>query len=327
MDYSRFPISVEFEADLATRDTSSTILDWVQRLMSDMITDGPLADALRNATARGGAPLVDGLRRFATACEEPTILRIADLVAGAERRIASIMGIGSATTALLIAKRADDAQGRLRIELDHPAVLRAGIAVVNDILSTAGLHGATPGTQQQARGPSIASAAQELSMLRKIRVEDNKENWFKGNAEIFALISGFGADGQPFVKSRPMLFLAKSKVDYTPNMDLVNWAECSAPYVNVQLFDKDGDTDFQQLATGLVKAVGEGLKLSPTTAPYAAVAEIGDAILNAMDGSWFKNSPDYVDSIYVLERGKTYSDHKGAANNCTFSVEPYTAGA
>ncbi|KJV31628.1 DUF3103 family protein [Luteibacter yeojuensis] len=209
---------------------------------------------------------------------------------------------------------------------DRLAALRAGIAIMNDALSAAGLGGSRQPPLACALGAHATAASQELSMLRKIRVEDNKENVLKGDAEIFAITTGFGADGQPFVKTQLMPFLAKAKVDYTPNMDLVNWAECSAPYVNLQLFDKDGDVDFHKLAQALVQAVGEGLKLSPVTAPFAAVSALGQAVLGAMDSGWFKNNPDHVDSFYVLERGKTYTDYKGASNNATLTLEPYTVG-
>lgn len=222
------------------------------------------------------------------------------------------------------AAMSDDAAAHTTIQ-DRVTSMQAGIALMNDVFAKAGLYG-TPTPGRRTMNATIASGSQELTMLRKIRVEDNKENWLKGDAEIFAITTGFGADGKPFVKTRDMLFLAKSKVDYAPNMDLVNWAECTAPYVNLQLFDKDGDVDFQKLATGIVKAVSEGLKLSPTTAPYAAVTELGAAVISAMDSSWFKNAPDHVDSFYVLERGKTYTDHKGASNNATITLEPYTVG-
>jgi hypothetical protein len=206
------------------------------------------------------------------------------------------------------------------------ANLQAGIAVMNRVLAAAGLGGSPTHPRPAALAAGAGSVAQELSMLRKIRLEDNKENMFKGDAEIFAITTGFGADQKPFVKTLPMPFLAKAKVDYAPNMDLVNWAECSAPYVNLQLFDKDGDVDFQKLAQALVKAVGDGLKQSPATAPFAAVTELGAAVVGAMDSSWFRNDPDHVDSFYVLERGKTYTNHKGASNNATLTLEPYTVG-
>jgi hypothetical protein len=207
---------------------------------------------------------------------------------------------------------------------DRTTTLRADVSTMNDVFARAGLY-PMPRPRIHPFGAG-GHEQQELSMLRKIRLEDNKENWFKGDAEIFAITSGFTTEGKAFVKAEPMLWLAKEKVDYHPDMPLVNWAECGAPYVNLQMFDKDGDTDFQKLAVGLVEAVNLGLKLNPTTAPYAAVSEVGKAILAAMDPTWFKNNPDYVDSIYLIERGKTYTNKVGAANNATVTIEPYIVG-
>ncbi|UPG95373.1 DUF3103 family protein [Luteibacter aegosomatissinici] len=314
------------QADLTAAESSEDILSRVQRVLRDWLAEGSLADAARTATANGPAPLVVLLSEFASENAQDDATQLASLIADAERRIASVMGIDAAGTPILIVKRDGQAHQELRIALDGRAVMQAGVAVMNDALAKADLYGTKPTLRRQAFSAAASRAPQELSMLRKIRVEDNKENWFKGDAEIFAITTGFGADNQPFVKTQLMPFLAKSKVDYTPNMDLVNWAECSAPYVNLQLFDKDGDVNFQNLAVSLVKAVGEGLKLNPATAPYAAVSELGAAVLNAMDSTWFKNDPDYVDSFYVLERGKTYTQHKGAANNATITIEPYTVG-
>jgi hypothetical protein len=93
------------------------------------------------------------------------------------------------------------------------ANLQAGIAVMNRVLAAAGLGGSPTHPRPAALAAGAGSVAQELSMLRKIRLEDNKENMFKGDAEIFAITTGFGADQKPFVKTLPMPFLAKAKVD------------------------------------------------------------------------------------------------------------------
>ena len=121
-----------------------------------------------------------------------------------------------------------------------------------------------------------------------------------------------------------MPWLNRDKTDYRPNMDLVNWAECSAAYVNVQLFEDDGDTNFKDLGVALLKGVTVGLAAFPATAPFAVISKIGALVLSGMDSKWFRNDVDYLDSFYVIERGRRYIGHRGASNNATVTIEPYT---
>lgn len=193
---------------------------------------------------------------------------------------------------------------------------------ISPITARASVVAGTEGT----KAPVERSPGQELSILRKIRLADDKEPNIQGDAEIFAIVSGLGADGKPFVKVQDMPWLDRDKTDYSPNMDLVNWAECSAPYVNVQLFEDDADTNFKELAVALLKGVTTGLAGFPATAPYAVISKIGELVLGAMESKWFKNNNDYVDSFYVIERGKKYVNHKGAAGNAVVTIEPYTVG-
>lgn len=54
------------------------------------------------------------------------------------------------------------------------------------------------------------------------------------------------------------------------------------------------------------------------------IAEIGGAILKAMPSGWFTNDTDYLDSFYLLQRGKTYTGRMGAANNAQVTLSPLT---
>lgn len=171
-----------------------------------------------------------------------------------------------------------------------------------------------------------ANTRREFSVLRKIRLQSDKEKNIMGGAEIFAVVSGLGIDGKPLVKVLDMPWLDHDKKDYSPNMDLVDWSEWSSSHVNIQLFEDDDDTDFGKLAGTLLTGVQKGLASSPATTPYAAVGKIGELILGAMDPKWFKNDVDYVDSYYLIERGKKYAGHAGAAGNATVTIEPHTVG-
>jgi hypothetical protein len=204
----------------------------------------------------------------------------------------------------------------------------ARIASINAVLEAGNLQASStrsaPVFGIQPFASRVNSAEQELSVLRKIRLEWDEEPDLLGDAEIFGIISGLRPDMTPFVKVQDMPWLNWEETDYTPNMDIVNWAECGAPYVNLQLFEDDDDTNFVELGKAILKGVTTGLASNPVTAPYALVSEIGGMILGSMDSKWFRNDTDYVDSFYVIERGKTYTNYGGAAGNATVTIEPYT---
>jgi len=198
------------------------------------------------------------------------------------------------------------------------------IATINAVLAAGKLQVAAPVSGFSASTGRISSAEQELSILRKIRLEDDKEKDIMGDAEIFGIVSGLKPDMTPFVKVQDMPWLDKDKTDYKPNMDIVNWAECGAPYVNLQLFEDDDNANLLDLGKAILNGVSTGLAAFPATAPYALVGKIGELVLGSIDSKWFKNDTDYVDSFYVIERGKTYTNHGGAAGNATVTIEPYT---
>jgi hypothetical protein len=102
-----------------------------------------------------------------------------------------------------------------------------------------------------------APGEETLTVLQRIELKDAKESFPKGDAEIFAVISGVGVDGQPKVTVRQLPFLTAANQPRTPNMDLVHWSDFASRYVNIHLFERDGDLDFNVLARTLVGSVGD----------------------------------------------------------------------
>jgi hypothetical protein len=109
-----------------------------------------------------------------------------------------------------------------------------------------------------AQIPRTDAAGEEaLTVLQRIELKDAKESFPKGDAEIFAVISGVGMDGQPKVTVRQLPFLTAANQPRTPNMDLIHWSDFASRYVNIHLFERDGDLDFNVLARTLVGSVGD----------------------------------------------------------------------
>ena len=99
------------------------------------------------------------------------------------------------------------------------------------------------------------------------------------------------------------------------------WSEYRFAAANVQLFEHDDKTNYQQLAVALSQGVTAILgAFAPT---YAVIGQVATAILQAMPAGWFANDDDYVDSFYTLEKGRSYSNYGGAAGNANLSLSPY----
>jgi hypothetical protein len=234
----------------------------------------------------------------------------------------------------------------LIVESDHAMALQAGISVMNHMMQQAEGHplvvrqpfGASRSAQvagsADGAGPHdapLTPKGEQLTLLKSIYLTDDHEPNIQGDAEVFAIVSGIGADGKAHLVTRDMPWLDHDKRWYRPNMDLVNWTEFGAHYVNIQFFEADGDTDFRKLASSVINAVGDLALLVSPAAPEAlivkGVSTIADKILQAMDDSWVRNDNDYIDSLYVVERGHDYgSEDKprvGARGQVRLVLEPY----
>ncbi|KLD79103.1 hypothetical protein Y886_06605 [Xanthomonas hyacinthi DSM 19077] len=201
----------------------------------------------------------------------------------------------------------------LIIESDSGAAIRAGTTVMNEILRQGGVqaaHRLAGSSHPGVSGVESDAKVEELTLLKRIYLEKDHEPDIQGDAEIFAIVSGVGKDGKPQLITKDMPWLDHDKRWYTPGMDLINWTDYGTNYVNVQLFEEDGNTNFKALAESVLVAVGDlSLLISPEAPPaliVTGVTKIANEILKAMPAVWFENSNDYVESFYVIERGGNY---------------------
>jgi hypothetical protein len=221
----------------------------------------------------------------------------------------------------------------LIVESDSSAALRAGVGVMNSAL-----QGNSASFQRRGPRPSAMSArltadrpVEQLTLLKSIYLTRDQEPDIEGDAEVFAIVSGIGPDGKAQVITKDMPWLDRDKRWYTPGMDLINWTDYGSNYVNVQLFEEDGNTNFKALATSVIAAVGDlSLLIAPEAPPaliVTGVTKIADQVLKAMPEQWFTNSNDYIDSFYVIERGGNYGTDErplsGARDNARMVLTPY----
>ncbi|MEV4615872.1 DUF3103 family protein [Kitasatospora sp. NPDC049258] len=301
------------------------------------------------AGVRAGAVELSPLAGRATA---PAARQLAATVAEADRRIAGAKGLGQDLGPLLRVQLADpsmraaldagaeplvaaavgddhartvtayDRAGRAHaldartvpgqpvylVDLDSARTTAAGLKLIGEELARKGLN--TP-----AAPASTAAAGWWATKVDAIEVSDDEEPWFKGGAEMFALVTGFGQDGKARVDSVTMPYLDYDGTVYYPNQILVNWSNYKYNLADVVLMEDDGDTNYLALAQAITAVL-------LTIADQGTYIPLVNAVLAALPSSWWTDDPDYVDSWYTLARNSS-GRLNGAAANGWMSVSPY----
>ncbi len=334
----------------AVHDTS--VVDRVEtqtaQSLAAALSDQTLRARLRDAALSGGE--VD-LQALAGKVATPTGKALASQLAAANQRIAAAKGLdasvgsllrvrlgadsmraslGAGAAPLVITETADDhattltaydSHGRTQqldalhvpnrpvyiLEIDGTKAVSAGLAVMNREL---GAHGLTsPQVIRQDAGGWWATK------VDSVRLNDDEEPWFKGDAEIFSLVTGFGLDGKVRVDSVDMPYLNNDGTTYYPNQIVVNWSNYKYNLADIVMMEDDGDTNYHDLAVAIATAL-------LTIADQGTYIPLVNAVLNAIPTSWWTDDPDYVDSWYTLAQSSS-GRLNGAAGNGWMTVEPY----
>jgi len=206
----------------------------------------------------------------------------------------------------------------LIVDIDTGQAVQEGMALINAGLQARGLQ-----SVDRIEPAVDGQASLDVTRLDRIRLADDAEPWALGGAEVFAVVSGLQiGKAEPEMATVSLPYLDHDKTEYTPGQPLVIWGNYRFDTANVQLFEDDGDTNYQALLVALTEGVK--LALGAFAPEYAVIADIGGAILKAMPNSWFINDTDYLDSFYLLQRGQTYTVRMGAANNARVTLSPLT---
>ncbi|MFB6814136.1 DUF3103 family protein [Streptomyces sp. NPDC056347] len=197
------------------------------------------------------------------------------------------------------------------VGVDGAKAVAEGLKVIDETLGSRGLNAPAPAA---ARTTAAASGI-DTTRIDSVQVADVKEPFFKGDAEIFTLVTGFGKDGKPRVDTVEMPYLNKAGTTYYPGQVLVNWSNYKYDMADAVMMEDDGDTNYQALA----KAIAAILL---TITDQGAYIPLADAVLDAIPTSWWTDDPDYVDSWYTLAKSSS-GKRNGAAGNGWMSVSPY----
>ncbi|XHM63840.1 DUF3103 family protein [Streptomyces nigra] len=194
------------------------------------------------------------------------------------------------------------------VGVDGQTALDAGLKVIDKELAARGLT--SPGINTSASASGFWT-----TRIKSISVADVKEPWFKGDAEMFGLVTGFGTDGKVRVDTVTMPYIDDEGTTYSPGQILVNWSNYKYNLADVVLMEDDGDTNYSSLAKALAAVL-------LTIADQGAYIPLVDAIIDAMPTSWWTDDPDYVDAFYTLAR-ETTGPRTGASANARMTVERY----
>lgn len=183
----------------------------------------------------------------------------------------------------------------------------------------------------QARNLNVSnkSESQPLSttVLKKIRLEDDKEPWILGKAEIYALVTGVDPSrDKPTIDVVDMPYLDYDKIDYYPNQVMIHWSRYRWGAVDIVLMEQDSGTDYKELAKLLVEAAEKVLQSIPDLEAqgYSVIANITGKIIDAIPSGLLTNDDDFVDVFYTIQQDKPYIDHPGTTNNALVTLEPLT---
>ncbi|MEW1780016.1 DUF3103 family protein [Streptomyces sp. NPDC086777] len=199
------------------------------------------------------------------------------------------------------------------LDIDVTKAHRAGLKVLQKAFADNGLTSLPSKAADGAR--TAATAGWWATKVTAVEVNDDQEPWFKGAAEMFSLVTGFGQDGAARVDSVDMPYLDYDGTVYYPNQILVNWSNYKYNLADVVMMEDDDGTNYRALAQAITTAL-------LTVTDQGTYIPLVNAVLSAIPDSWFTDDPDYVESWYTLAQNST-GRLNGASGNGWMTVEPY----
>jgi hypothetical protein len=193
------------------------------------------------------------------------------------------------------------------VEVDGDKAVTVGMKVMRATLDARGVFSAKTGVTVQA--------GYWANKVNAIRLNDDKEPWVKGGAEIFGIAGGFGLDSKVRIDTVTMPYLDNDGTTYYPNQVIVHYGFYKYNFADYVMYEDDGDTNYRDLALAIAGAllyIVDG----------GAYAPLVNAIINAMPDSWWTDDPDYTDSWYTLATS-TSGRRYGAAGNGWMDIQPY----
>ncbi|EAY30290.1 DUF3103 family protein [Microscilla marina] len=207
------------------------------------------------------------------------------------------------------------------VETDGFEALKVEVAYMNKQLKKKGLQNFAQRTAAKKR---TTASGLETTKLDRIRLNDDKEPWISGSAEVYAITSGIrGNQKEAQINVIPMYYLDTDGKTYYPNQVLLFWDDYDYQAANIQLFEKDDNHNYKDMVAVIVDGVFKITGLLTEVPIVSALGQIANAIIQAMPDAWFTNDDDYVDSFYTIEKNRTYRNYNGAGGNANVDLTPF----
>ncbi|MCS0350517.1 DUF3103 domain-containing protein [Vibrio ordalii] len=220
------------------------------------------------------------------------------------------------------------------VDSNSEVELRAGLQAMRAQMNALGqsttlttVESGSVAAQAMARSSDNSAEPISTTVLKKIRLADDKEPWISGAAEIYAIVTGINPSrDEPTIDLVEMPYLDYDKQDYFPNQVMIQWSRYRWGAADLILMEQDDGTDYKELAKLLVKVAEEVLKLipDPEVQAYAIIPQITGKIIDAIPDGLLVNDDDYVDVFYTLMQDTSYVAHPGASGNAVATFEPLT---
>ncbi|MDF9387526.1 DUF3103 family protein [Vibrio sp. 1151_11] len=220
------------------------------------------------------------------------------------------------------------------VDSNSEVELRAGLQAMRAQMNALGqsttlttVESGSVAAQAMVRSSDNSAEPISTTVLKKIRLADDKEPWISGAAEIYAIVTGINPSrDEPTIDLVEMPYLDYDKQDYFPNQVMIQWSRYRWGAADLILMEQDDGTDYKELAKLLVKVAEEVLKLipDPEVQAYAIIPQITGKIIDAIPDGLLVNDDDYVDVFYTLMQDTSYVDHPGASGNAVATFEPLT---
>lgn len=228
-----------------------------------------------------------------------------------ERRIKTVEAFDATGRTLALDGQQAPERAVLVVDIDTRADLRAGIQVINEGLRAAGLQPETP------RVTTVDPV--QTSKLTQISMRNDQEPWYKGAAEMYALVGGVDPQfDKASLAAVDMPYFDDENKEYYPNQILIFWSNYRYAAADVIFYEHDSGYNYSQIVTIIINTIG-------TFVPdYQWATTLAAQIIAAMPADWLTDDDDYSDCFYTLERGVTYTGRWGVSSNVRMSLQPYT---
>ncbi len=189
----------------------------------------------------------------------------------------------------------------IMVDLNMANIMPEGLALLVDTLAKYGIFGSVL---------EPADPQPNKTVLKRIKVKSDKEPWYKGGAEMFALAMG-GQNGHARVDVMDMGYLNHDGSTYHPDQTIIKWANFT--WTNVDWLIMEGDATICDAGwSRYASVVANAIHTAGQSTTYVPLNDLAKQALSDKDqicDPWWPNSlidlPDFVDSFYGLTQQST----------------------